>query len=325
MTFDTSVRGIYRPRRKRSGKPPPFQLTDRDLEILRAVARYRFLDSGHIRLLIDGSERNLANRLKGLFEHAYLDRPECQYDFYRPGGGSSLTVYALSDKGARVLAHHDALEFGPRVSWAHKNRKVGRPFLEHTLAISDFAVVLSAAVATNPVVELTDGQELVSRLPATTRDAAKPFRLSVPVYFKSARHTIGLEPDYVFSLGFPTAGRRAYFLVEIDRGTMPVERSDILQSSILRKFLTYGAAWQSKLHSQKFGWRNFRVLIVTGNAERAENMQEVLKRQTGGKGSPLFWFADTETLKRDDILNHNWLDGEGNERKLLPAWSSEQT
>lgn len=318
MTLDTSDRGAYRPRRKRSGNPPPFRVTDRDLDILRAIARYRFLDSSHIRRLIEGSDKNIANRLKGLFEHAYLDRPDCQYDFYRPGGGSSLAVYALSDKGARILNHHDGFAAGPRVSWAHKNRKVGRPFMEHTLAISDFAVGLSVAVAASPVVDLCDGPALVTRLPATRRDAAKPYRVSVPVTFKSTRHTIGIEPDYAFSLGFPAAGRRAYFLVEIDRGTMPVERFEITQSSILRKFIAYGAIWRAQLHTQTFGWRNFRVLVLTGTAERALNMRDVLARQTGGKGSPLFWFSDQAALKADNMLEHDWIDGEGHARRLLP-------
>ena len=319
MTLDITDRGTYRPRRTRSGNPPPFQLTDRDLDILRAVARHRFLHSGHIRRLIPGSDKNLANRLKGLFEHAYLDRPECQYDFYRPGGGSSLAVYALSDKGARILSHHDQFACGPRVSWAAKNRKAGRPFLEHTLAISDFAVGLSVAVGVSPVVDMTDGQELLARLPASKRDAGKPYRLSVPVIFKSTRQTIGVEPDYVFSLGFPAAGRRANFLVEIDRATMPVERSDITQSSMLRKFLAYGAVWRSKLHTQSFGWRNFRVLIVTSNPERSQNMREALQRLVGGKGSPLFWFTDRDALIKCNTLEHVWIDGQGNDRRLLPS------
>ena len=318
MPFDSITRGSYRPRRKRSDNPPPFQLTERDLEILRAIARYRFLDSVQIRRFIDGSVKNLANRLKGLFEHAYLDRPDCQYDFYRPGGGSSPTVYALGDKGARILAHHDQMVRGPRVSWAHKNRKVGRPFLEHTLAISDFAVDLTVAVAANPDIALCEGPELLARLPATTRQAPRPYRLSVPVVFQSARQTIGIEPDYVFSLGFPARGRRAYFLVEIDRGTMPVERSDILQSSMLRKFLAYGAVWRSKRHTEAFGWRNFRVLVVTNTAERVQNMREVLMRHAGGNSSPLFWFADKQELAADKLLAHDWIDGQGNARQLLP-------
>ena len=318
MTLDASRRGAYRPRRKRSGNPPPFQLTDRDIDIVRAVARHRFLHSGHIADLIDGSDKNIANRQKGLFEHGFLDRPDCQYDFYRPGGGSSRAVYALGEKGARLLAHHDRLTFGPSVSWAHKNRKVGRPFLEHTLAIADFAVGLTVAVAASPVVDLTDGAELLARLPAPTRDAAKPYRLSVPVTFRGGRHTIGIEPDYAFSLGFPTKGRRINFLVEIDRGTMPIERSDITQSSILRKFLAYQALWRARLHTQAFGWRNFRVLIVTTNTAHMETMRAVLGRHAGGKGSALFWFANRETLTARNTLEHVWIDGQGNERRLLP-------
>jgi Replication-relaxation len=317
MTQGVTPQGSYRPRRRRSGTPPPFQLTNRDLDILRAVARYRFLHSGHIRRLIDGSKKNIANRLKGLFEHAYLDRPECQYDFYRPGGGSSLAVYALADKGAHLLAHHDGLSFGERVSWAHKNRSAGRPFLEHTLAIADFAVALSADVAANPDIDLLDRATLLARLPAATRDLAKPFRLSVSVIFQSVRHTIGIEPDYVFSLGVPAAGRRGNFLVEIDRGTMPVERSNLRQTSIMRKFLAYNAAWQSKLHTSAFGWRNFRVLFVTSSRERAENMKSALLHS--GSNSPLFWICDRDALLAGNVLDHAWIDGAGNQRRLLPS------
>ena len=319
MTLDIANRGSYRPRRKRSDNPPPLQLTNRDLDILRAVARYRFLNSGHIRRLIPGSEKNLANRLKGLFEHAYLDRPQCQYDFYRPGGGSSLAVYALADKGARLLTHHDGVYVGDRVSWAQKNKHVGRPFLEHTLAIADFAVAVSVDVAANPVVDHVDGPTLLARLPASTRALAKPYRLSVPVIFKSTRRTVGIEPDYVFSLGFPAAGRRANFLVEIDRGTMPVERSDITQSSMLRKFLSYSAVWRAKQHVSAFGWRNFRVLVVTKTAERAEHMRGVLSRLSGNTGSALFWFADHQALMMGNTLEHIWIDADGRERRLLPT------
>lgn len=319
MTLDHAVRGTYRPRRRRSGDPPPFQLTPRDLDILRAIARYRFLNSGHIRRLIEGSERNLAHRLKGLFEHAYLDRPECQYDFYRPGGGSSLAVYALADKGARVLGHHDGFITADRARWSQKNKKAGRPFLEHTLEIADFAIALNTDVAGRAGIDLLDGEDLLARLPEATRKLAKPYRLSVPVVFRSERKAIGVEPDYAFSLGFPDLGRRAYFLVEIDRGTMPIERSDLSQTSLLRKFLAYSTLWRAKLHTQSFGWRNFRVLVVTANQERASHMRDILSRSNGGGGSPLFWFAERQALYAHNTLAHDWIDGAGNVQKLAPA------
>ncbi len=318
MTLDTTVRGTYRPRRKRSGNPPPLQLTERDLDILRAVYRYRFLNSDHIKRLIPGSAKNIANRLKALFEHAYLDRPECQYDFYRPGGGSSLAVYALADKGAKLLAGRDVLSFGPNVSWAQKNRAAGRPFLEHTLGIADFAVALTIDVAARNDVDMLDGDALLARLPEATRNETKPFRFSVPVTFRSQKLTIGIEPDYAVSLGFPTLRRRANFLVEIDRATMPIERSDLKQSSMLRKFLAYGAFRRQKLHTKVFAWTNFRVLVVTSNEDRAQNMRDCLKRIGGSKGSPLFWITDRDALYERNSLEHLWIDGSDMERKLIP-------
>ena len=47
-------------------------------------------------------------------------------------------------------------------------------------------------------------------------------------------------------------------------------------------------------------------------------MRDVLQRHVGGKGSPLFWFADAPALKACNTLEHIWIDGEGNERRLLP-------
>ena len=50
----------YRPKRVRSNAPPPLQLTERDVEIIRLVAHYRFLNSDHIRRLVPGWPRTSA-------------------------------------------------------------------------------------------------------------------------------------------------------------------------------------------------------------------------------------------------------------------------
>ena len=319
MPMPTERPANYRPRRRRSGTPPPFQITPRDLDILRAVARYRFLNSRHITMLVSGSAKNIRNRLKGLFEHGLLDRPECQYDFYRPGGGSSLAVYALADKGALLLDRASGASHNRRLAWSQKNRAAGRPFLEHALAVADFAVDLHAAIAGRPDIELVDRECLVGRFPAATQDLPKPLRLTAPVIFNGTRHVIGTEPDYAFSLGFPQLGRRANFLVEIDRGTMPVERLDLKASSILRKVLAYQAIWNSRLHTTKLGWQNFRVLMLTTSPERAEGMRDCVARHAGRRNSPLFWFSDRGTLARTGDLTRGWTDGDGAAKSIAVA------
>jgi hypothetical protein len=59
-------------------------------------------------------------------------------------------------------------------------------------------------------------------------------------------------PDRVFGIRDLTrSGDRAvkFFAYERDRGTMPVVRSNLAQSSILRKLIGYGATHRSGLHT----------------------------------------------------------------------------
>jgi protein involved in plasmid replication-relaxation len=317
MNIHSASPASYRPRRVRSGRPPPFQVTERDIDIIRLVARYRFLGAHHLRRLVSGSDKNITNRLKALFEHRYLDRPQCQYDYYRPGGGSSPIAYALADRGACLLAQ--STKQGQRAAWTNKNNQVGRPFLEHTLAIADLAVALNAAIQNEDDLELVDGNFLLDLLPEETRNLQKPYRLNVPVVHHGTRHDIGVEPDYAFTLVFPRDRRRAFFLAEVDRGTMPIERHDLKQTSILRKLLAYQTLWKAKRHHSHFGWRNFRVLFVTESNERADNMRTAMNSHALTKGSPLFLFTSKDDLYADNILAHEWHDGEGKRHRLKPA------
>ena len=149
-------------------------------------------------------------------------------------------------------------------------------------------------------VELIDGDELVAGFPEETQRLKKPFHLNVPVIHRGGRIAVGVEPDYAFSLYLPKVRRRAFFLVEVDRGTMPVERFDLKQTSILRKLLAYQAMWKSKRHTQHFGWRKFRVLFVTTSHERVENVIASMNAYSQTKDSPLFLFADKQSLYADD-------------------------
>jgi hypothetical protein len=66
-------------------------------------------------------------------------------------------------------------------------------------------------------------------------------------------------------------------MVEIDRGTMPISRSDLRQTSIERKMLAYLTAHANKQHESQFGWKAFRVLTVTTDHQRMHSMIEALR------------------------------------------------
>ncbi len=319
MSITSPPTKTYRPRRIRSNNPLPFQLTERDIKIIQLVARHRFLNSNHVRRLVGGSAKNITNRLKALFEHGLLDRPQNQFDTYRMGGGTSPLVYALADKGVQLLADTFEQPDGKRISWTHKNNSASRPFLQHTLGIADFAVAMQIAMAGRDDVDLIAGDELMDNFPAKILARKKPYRLSVPVIHQNVRLDIGLEADYAFSLYLPKVRRKAFFLVEIDRGTMPVVRRDLKQSSILRKLLAYQVMWKMKLHQKHFGWGNFRVLFVTESTERVENMIAAANSQSQTNQSPLFLFADKSSLYGlEEVLDYQWRDTIGGKQFLLP-------
>jgi hypothetical protein len=46
---------VRRPRFRRASEPPAFRLTDDDVEIVRQIARHRFLRSTHIAALVGRS------------------------------------------------------------------------------------------------------------------------------------------------------------------------------------------------------------------------------------------------------------------------------
>ena len=109
-------------------------------------------------------------------------------------------------------------------------------------------------------------------------------------------------------------------LVEIDRGTMPVRRSDPEQTSIERKMRVYLAAHGAKQYQRQFGWKNFRALVVTTDHRRIDTMIDAAQRLPGrgGPGASLFWFASfAEIAQAADPISANWYDGTGRSARLI--------
>jgi hypothetical protein len=66
--------------------------------------------------------------------------------------------------------------------------------------------------------------------------------------------------------------RRSYFFLEADRGTMPVIRKGLSQTSFYRKLLSYEATWRQEIQQKLFGFPRFRVLTVTSNPARVKSL-----------------------------------------------------
>ena len=275
-----------------------FQLTTRDLDIIREVARHRFLSSPQITALVEGAPAQILRRLQCLFHAGYLDRPRCQLDYYHAGGSRAM-VYGLGSRGAGVLRQKLDLPFS-LMDWDTKNRRVRRMFLEHSLMTAEIMIAFELACRASEARVKFILPDDVSRSPAASPSKRQPWH--------QWRTTLDgkpqtLIPDGVFILEYAgeTEGKnRRLCFVEADRGTMPLVRSRGAVSCIERKLRLYTQLWKSGQFAGTSGVNRIQVWIVTESTGRALNMKEAFASLPAGKG--LFHFTTLGELKDPGIL-----------------------
>ncbi len=278
------------PRFQRVATTPPIRLTERDHKIIRLVHRHRFLRSHQIIALIGGSPQQLSRRLQWLFHQGYLERPRSQLQYYERSGSQTI-AYGLGNKSGLLLQLNPA-------SWGEKNRAIGRTYLAHALLVSDVMVSLELACRQHCIRLLYEDQLGLAVKPA----------LQWRVRMRDGTR-LGVIPDRVFALEYPDqAGQvqRVYYFLEADRGTMPVVRQKLTQTSFYRKLLAYEATWSNKVHQRHLGIPRFRVLTVTTSAVRVKTLLDACSRLQRGHG--LFLFADQSVLEKD-LLGPVWQCG----------------
>jgi hypothetical protein len=274
-------------------------LTERDWQIIRLVHRHRFLRSDQIITLIGDSRQQILRRLKLLFHHGYLERPRAQIVRRANNGGTNKIIYGLGSNGGRMLRQ----QFGLTVyahSWSERNHVVGRIYLDHALFVADVLVAIELACRKRGNVRLFYEDEL------PLYAERQPFRWQVQI---GGGPTLGIVPDRLFALEYTDAAgamQRAYFFLEADRGTMPVKRNTLSQTSFHRKMLAYASTWNQGIHEREFGINRFRVITVTTSAKRVQNLVQTCSELRRGRG--LFLFADHSILA-GDVLARIWQTG----------------
>src|SRR5262249_4875051 len=148
--------------------------------------------------------------------------------------------------------------------------------------------------------------------PDQQRQARNPLALRLQVAQNGTIDHVGIVPDLVFGLRFPDGSRRC-FAVEIDRGTMPITRTDSTKTSFERKMRGYLHAHAAKTPEHSFGWRTFRVLTVTTDKARLESMRAAVLRLhiPNSPGPSLFFFITRDELGNSNPMVKSWTDGHG--------------
>ena len=295
----------------RPEEPRRGQISDRDLDILDAVLRYRFLSAAQIVRLVAGNEDVTHRRLRLLWEWGLINR----WAFPGIRTHSEFYYYLDSREGLDVLAEQRGLEIHPQMlaelkhhrdkdyaSAAVRFQPMQLGFLQHSLMISRFHFLLERGAAqsggTIALESWAQGSQLsgrkveVPRVKATRRngeylweeDAGKTEHLPV-------------EPDALLTLRFhqrPPNQQLAHFFYEADRGSM-------VMTDMLKKFRAYfHFIKKQQKHREAFGIHPIRaVLVETTDEARARKLMELVSHPLvlgPGKRAGLFWFSISSLL-----------------------------
>lgn len=270
-------------------------LSERDIEIFRALARYRYLRSTYLHAFAGGaSETRFKERLGDLFHEGFLDRPENQWQFaesrHRP------VVYELGRGAKQVLAERGVFE-APRTflsAGAHRQ-------FPHSVMICE--VIASIELATHGAGSLSfiPWPEILARAPEKTRASPSPYRIPVS--------TGAVFPDGIFGLEYRSEDRKSYrfFALEADRGTMPIVRSRKVETSYLGKLAAYRDILAHQVHRVRLGIPNLLVLTVATSEARMREIIRKLEERAGGNAAFLFMAIAGDTRPLPHLLLEPWV------------------
>jgi hypothetical protein len=244
--------------------------------------------------LLGGSRQPILRRLQLLFHHGYLERPRAQLRYYEHGGSEPI-AYGLGNKGGSLLRKERSMVVDSD-AWSEKNNAIGRVYLDHALFVSEVMVSIEISCRKHGIRLLHEDELELPKNEGVCRWWVKI----------QGGMRLGVVPDQVFALEYPDRDgnvERTHFFLEADRGTMPVVRTNLNQTSFRRKLLAYEATWANKVHQRHLGIQRFRVLAVTTIPSRVESLLEACSRLKRGHG--LFLFAD-QAAQEKDLLSPVW-------------------
>jgi len=281
-------------------RPGPI-VTERDLDLLRSLADYRWLTSQQLQRLHFPSAPTTLRRLRRLEAAGVLLR--------RRSDEFSNQFLSLTRMGMTKLTGNLPAE--GRLARGRLAHLPGNHFLKHFVEVNDFRIALELSARGRPDVSV------LGVLADTDRSAAGPAQqprgeLTDVVAFEGQEgERLSHTPDLAFALR--RGERQALFLVEIDRGSEVVgdPRRGVgrfvrfyLRALVIGAFSALGARLGGPA-----GFRGFRVLVVTASRSRLEAIRarwgsmptasEVAKR--------FIWLSTRDALRGNSPLEHEWM------------------
>lgn len=254
-------------------------LQKRDIEILKAIYKYRFLATSHLKQLFFGCLTRANSRLRKLWENEFLERHYLKPIVFH---GSQEAIYSLGKNGVEIMADIHGLDSNT-VSQSRIKSNILKPlFIGHLLDVNDFSINFTLLADNHP--------ELKIELWLDDNDAQDEYKSSQ--YGKTIIRKF--RPD---GYGRYWHKDRLYsFFLELDRATESTTRFE-------NKISSYIEYYDSGNYEKKFGVKLFRVLIVTTSNKRISSLKKIADET--GKG--IFWFTTIENIRQRKMFDAIWV------------------
>jgi hypothetical protein len=290
------------------------RITDRDLDILDAVLRYRFSPAAQIVRLVGGNEDVTQRRLRKLWEHGLVNR----WAFPGFRTHSEFNYYLDTRQPLDLLAERRRLEIHPQMmeeirshrekdyaGAALRGQHMQLGFLNHSLMISRMHFMIEMACRkSRGAAELeawSQGGQIAGHKVEVRK--IRSSKRGGELFWGEADETerLPVEPDAMFTLRLPqrtTGSQLAHFFYEADRGSMVI-------GDMLKKFRGYyHFVKKQQRHKEAFGVHPIRgVLVETTDEARGKRLMELASHPLvcgQAKRTGLFWFTISPLLTDDN-------------------------
>lgn len=285
----TRVRPQRARRLRRRELPRAMHLTQRDVEVLEALARHRFLSGEQLRRLVfDCGGSRVRRRLRILYDHGFVERVSV---VAQPTRGIPPFLYTLTSAGTEALN-----EIGTPAAGGGVNT-LSLATVRHRLIVNDVFVTLTEAVRGRRfgIQDWRHEQELKL---AREDGRGRVERIEHP----SLGGPASFLPDAYFELSLGDGSSFAFF-VEVDLAT----HSQRVWRERARLYTAY-ADPRTGLFRRRFGRETFRLLIVTTpdyrGRSRCDNILTAIRQTVGA--TQLFLATTLDNLRADRMLGHVW-------------------
>ena len=279
-------------------------VTERDLLILRAVARYYVLNREQVQRLVfpdDNNGRVTRRRLQTLVDAHLLSRQAMLVTY--PANGVPAPVYYPSRTGVELLAEMT----GDDRMLATSTQAPSMHHVWHWLAVSETHIVFDQAMALQTdaqIVEWFNEYDVVNPL-----ETVPELRFRLYTLLRSGPRLV-CAPDAAFLLS--VRGHSKVFYLEEDRATSGVQQ---IAATKTQGFSVLAEIGGHRRHFPHATVDKFTVLMVAPTARRRDALRKAIREKPGAQ---LWRFASTEDMQPQRLLHDPiWFPCEGEPAPLI--------